>query len=200
MHILCTPANPNTAEDSLTRTILNVIVRNAYGGDEEAPLQAALDETIEGNIIVRHVSQQLHDHLKLDNTPFYPATSLLDSHAISYTAHSKVDLSVEQVNGTSSHIAPFYVSHNESGPLGGGFHIILGKDWRRRFRIPNESGVVSYGAAPTVIHGSSAEKKAREADAKKRQDEARKRLRQVEDSKRKKDGKGPGGQSASSTR
>ncbi|KAL4791895.1 hypothetical protein BDV19DRAFT_369618 [Aspergillus venezuelensis] len=167
-----------------TTPILRVSVRNDGGGDEQVTLSAAFDETIEENIIVQQVSQQLHDYLKLESTPIYQETSLRDSVGITYTARSKVELLVRQVDGTSSGTGSFYVSHSESEPLGGGFHIILGKKWRAKFRIPNESGAVPSGAAPLVIHGSSADKKARQEEAKRRQDEARKKLKEAEEAKK----------------
>ncbi|KAL4795642.1 hypothetical protein BDV19DRAFT_388963 [Aspergillus venezuelensis] len=124
------------------RTIVRVIVRNADGTDGEAVLTIAFDETIKKN---------------LEIIPLSPTISLLDSHGISYTAYSKVNLTVRGTDNISF-TAEFYVSHSESRAPEGNFHILMAKDWARRFSSLDKKGAVPYygQGAPTVIHGSSA--------------------------------------------
>ncbi|KAL4775847.1 hypothetical protein BDW60DRAFT_176910 [Aspergillus nidulans var. acristatus] len=183
----------------MQRDTVKIKARNADGGREEASLNAAIDDTLEENIIAR----QWSEHLNLENTPFHSFTTLRDSHDVSYTVDSMVELLLGPADDGWTDVASFYVSSSESGSLSGGFQVLLGKSWKGKFRLPSDSGPELYKAAPSVYHYKGRDdKEKRQAEARKLEEERRKIAKQndAEFNKRKKDRAAQNGKLVSSVR
>ncbi|KAL4963068.1 uncharacterized protein BDV14DRAFT_177137 [Aspergillus stella-maris] len=186
----------------MTRTIVKVRVWNPDHGSEGASLDAAIDDTVAGNIILHQCWKHIHGYLGLDNIAGYPSTTIQDSQSALYTVQSMVELQVRSIDRPWTRVASFYVSESEHGLYGDRFQIILGHGWRERFRLPSDDGTTVHLGAPTLYHyNGSDDREKREEEAKKTDAERRKKAQQSgDDFKRRQNDRIQNAQSASSTR
>ncbi|KAL4867946.1 hypothetical protein BDV12DRAFT_110178 [Aspergillus spectabilis] len=185
------------------RTIVDINLRHESGRGEEESLRAPIDDDLDGNIIRGAYFEQLQQFLKLERIPLHSPTVLRDSHGVSYTLQSKVELFIGQTDEPRTDTSSFYILENEDTPLAGGYQVLLARGWKEKFRLPRDDGKKTLSAAPSVVHHSSPQEreKWKEQAPKNREQKRREALEKEAGLKKEQEDKNrQSGQSTSTTR